>query len=144
MLPENTESVVPKAFTDDPVWVLARYREAKEILTEMQALAALPDDLSDAVDEWLSAVLMDDCTTCGTDCACNFPRAANTEPVYALWEDVEQRVYAAVEGELTDYDPTEGPGPSRSEIEWAQKVAKRVQQATMMHLDGYQPKDIAP
>lgn len=58
---------------DYPAWVLERYVEAKELLEEMQGLYALPSDLSASVDDWLTSTMMDTCTTCGPDCACNEP-----------------------------------------------------------------------
>lgn len=62
-----------RASIDDPAWVLARYREAKEIIDELQCFS-LPPDLNEMVAEWETATAFDACTTCGSDCGCNTPR----------------------------------------------------------------------
>jgi hypothetical protein len=63
---------------DDPTWVLERYREAKDIIDDLNAYGNsynLPDDLRETILEWHNAAYLDRCTTLGPDCGCNTPRA---------------------------------------------------------------------
>jgi hypothetical protein len=60
------------------------------------------------------------------------------EPLYAKWEDIEQRVHWAVESVLIEDDPPNG------QVEWAQEMANQIVAATMLRLDGYEPGDFKP
>lgn len=62
--------------------------------------------------------------------------------LYAKWEDVERCIFDAVEGVLSDSDPTEGPALP-AQIEWARDMAKLITQDAMRQLDGYEPGDIS-
>jgi hypothetical protein len=55
---------------DDPTWVLSRYREAKELISDLLQ-GPLDDDLREQFRDWHYATYLDECTTLGPDCACN-------------------------------------------------------------------------
>lgn len=61
---------------DDPVWVLDRYHEAKDLLDDIYQLmywhpAEWPRDLRQRVEDFHHETFLDGCTTLGSDCACN-------------------------------------------------------------------------
>ena len=65
------------ALRDDPNWVLGMYEEAKELLDDVAAEPAVPQELRERAESFRSATYMDVCTTFDRHCACNDAASRN-------------------------------------------------------------------
>lgn len=66
------------AAVDDPAWIMSKYEEAKDLLSDIRADLAtdhgsLEADLHARVEGFWLETFMDGCTTMGLDCGCNRP-----------------------------------------------------------------------
>lgn len=68
------------AAIDDPAWVLARYKEAKALLSELREdlnadedfAGGVTDEFRNQLEDFHEVTFLDTCTTLGRDCGCNW------------------------------------------------------------------------
>lgn len=76
-MPSGASSEIT-ALIDDPIWVLAKYEEAKDLIEDIRedlsAGLGLGADIRERVETFWLETFMDSCTTMGIDCGCNKER----------------------------------------------------------------------